>query len=207
VFVSKIQLIKNNNNQLNHFSMKKLSFKLSISTLGVVLLALVMMSSSCKKPFCEENPTDPTCKDTVPTPPNPVKTYNIGDLYNVNGVKGVVYKITDGGKHGWIVSIDDVNTQQYLWSDLMSSITGTTDENDGTVNMATIKTISGWETHYPAFKYWDEKGWYIPAINELVEIWNNYAVISSQISTNGGQLVHPDETIQHLFSRKFLPVK
>ncbi len=36
-----------------------------------------------------------------------VRTYSIGDYYNENGKRGVVFEVWDGGRHGKIVSLDE----------------------------------------------------------------------------------------------------
>ena len=112
-------------------------------------------------------------------------TYKIGDLYNKDGVRGIVFKITDGGKHGYILSINRVATTVCPWSKV-AEITGATDVNSGQNNMNKIKTISNWTTNYPVFKYWDDLGWYIPAWRELMEIFHNNTDISFSLIQNGG---------------------
>ena len=57
---------------------------------------------------------------------------------------------------------------------------------DGAKNMVAIKKMPNWATNYPAFKYWDDKGFYIPAKNELQTIFNNYATIKTAVEKNGG---------------------
>lgn len=55
-------------------------------------------------------------------------------------------------------------------------LTGATDKNDGRVNMAIIKKISGWKGLYPAFALCDAlntgnvTGWYLPTRKELYDI-------------------------------------
>ena len=52
--------------------------------------------------------------------------------------------------------------------------------------MAIIKTIEGWEDKYPAFKWCADYGtdWYLPAYNELLEIYNNREIINATLQTN-----------------------
>ena len=75
--------------------------------------------------------------------------YAIGDLYYENGVSGVVYKITIGGSHGMIVSVQETES---VWSTVYET-TGCLDLSNGMNNMNTIKKIAGWENKYPAFKW------------------------------------------------------
>ena len=53
--------------------------------------------------------------------------------------------------------------------------------------MAIIKGISGWEEKYPAFKWCSEygEGWYLPAFNELREIYYNRTAIDATLKANG----------------------
>ncbi len=152
--------------------MKKLREK--IGSMMAVVVCLVFMSASCEKP-----PVGPDGDG------GSGKTYKVGDLYNVNGVRGIVYKTTDNGTHGYIVSLDAIVLNDYQWS-TVKEVTGATDEDNGANNMAKIKTMANWETNYPAFKYWDDKGWYIPAKNEAKAICDNYETIYNAIVENGG---------------------
>ncbi len=36
------------------------------------------------------------------------REYNVGDLYDVDGRKGIVFKVSDDGLHGLIISLDEV---------------------------------------------------------------------------------------------------
>lgn len=100
-----------------------------------------------------------------------LKTYAIGDMYDVAGVKGQVYKITDGGKHGMIISLDNAMLR---WC---TDINATNIQNldDGVANMNKVKSSFD-INNFPAFKWCDDKntdgitGWYLPAINEVVEM-------------------------------------
>ena len=99
--------------------------------------------------------------------------YQIGDLVTVNGVQGIVFQTSP-------VKIVSVLETSAAWS--TENVTTTaTNENDGSVNMAIIKAISGWESKYPAFKWCADlgEGWYLPAYNELVTIYNQKATLNS----------------------------
>ena len=115
--------------------------------------------------------------------------YNIGDYYDVNGVKGVVYKISDEGRHGMIVSMDEPYGFR-KWS-IETVETGATDFYDGKSNMNLI--ISNFDLEqYPAFEWCNSKnvgdvtGWYLPAFYELGDIVNARSVINETLANNGG---------------------
>jgi len=97
--------------------------------------------------------------------------YEVGDIYNSDGKKGIVFYVTDGGQHGKIFSFD--KTECY-WS-TENVETGATDENDGMANMRKIQSILDWHEKYPAFAWCADKGadWYLPAINELKTMYES----------------------------------
>jgi len=101
--------------------------------------------------------------------------YSVGDLYSQNGKEGIVFWITDNGRHGKIASLegeydhDQWSTEGNESEDYVGVETGATDENDGMANMKKIQSIPGWHEKYPAFAWCADKGdgWYLPALNEL----------------------------------------
>lgn len=92
--------------------------------------------------------------------------YAVGETYNENGVKGKIIYMND------TIRYVGKDVGEAAWS-TEAVLTGATDENDGRVNMAIIKKISGWKDLYPAFALCDAlntgnvTGWYLPAIIEL----------------------------------------
>ena len=97
--------------------------------------------------------------------------YAVGETYNENGVKGKIIYMND------TIRYVGKDVGEAAWS-TETVLTGATDENDGRVNMAIIKKISGWKGLYPAFALCDAlntgnvTGWYLPAIIELHYIYN-----------------------------------
>jgi hypothetical protein len=106
--------------------------------------------------------------------------YKIGDIMTVNGVKGVVFQTSPVVK---IVSVKEGYTE---WGKY-GVTTNATDKDNGKANMAKIKSISGWETKYPAFKWCANlgDGWYLPALNELKAIYKQRDKINRTLSANG----------------------
>lgn len=112
------------------------------------------------------------------------QTYKIGDLYDVNGVKGIVFRVDDSGQHGLIMSLDDCG---YSWCvtklnkkdtkhESIPTDTEAFDENDGAKNMEVIEkyineTGISWD-YFPLLQWAKElgDGWYIPSKNELWDI-------------------------------------
>lgn len=99
--------------------------------------------------------------------------YSIGDIYNKNGVKGVVVMLSDGGRHGLIMSLDETCL---AWSTLprkKQKATGASDRYDGEKNMQAVEKYIAenglsW-SDFPALEWCRAKGegWYLPSINEL----------------------------------------
>ena len=100
--------------------------------------------------------------------------YGIGDIYNKNGIKGVVVMLTDGGRHGLIMSLDEACLP---WCNLhrkkQKKAMGASDRHDGMMNMLAIEKYIAennlsW-SNFPAFEWCRAKGegWYLPSINEI----------------------------------------
>jgi len=120
-------------------------------------------------------------------------SFAVGDYYNVNGVRGVVYKMIDDFR-GMIVSLDEA---QRVWG-VESVSTGATSRTDGLFNMERIKLIPNWNTLYPAFAWVDAKntggitGWYLPVYSEIVDIFSVRNQINTVILSNGGMQINLD---------------
>lgn len=101
--------------------------------------------------------------------------YAVGETYNENGVKGKIIYMND------TIRYVGKDVGEAAWS-TEAVLTGATDKNDGRVNMAIIKKISGWKGLYPAFALCDAlntgnvTGWYLPTRKELYDnhIDNDY---------------------------------
>lgn len=100
--------------------------------------------------------------------------YGIGDIYDKNGIKGVVIMLTDGGRHGLIMSLDEACLP---WCNLhrkkQKRAMGASDRHDGMKNMLAIEKYIAennlsW-SNFPAFEWCRAKGegWYLPSINEI----------------------------------------
>ncbi len=133
----------------------------------------------------------------APATPYALQRYNIGDFYDVDGVKGVVCQLNEDRTHGLILSLDEI----YLhWSEFDKTdlrTVGADDVADGRANMekvaAYIAANNGSWDDFPAFKWCRDKGegWYLPAINELLTIGHNY---------NGGSRAKYDRQARNRFN-------
>ena len=106
-------------------------------------------------------------------------TYNIGDLVTINGAQGIVFQTSPVVK---IVSVKEGSTK---WGEF-GVTTNATDKYNGKANMEKIKSISGWQSKYPAFKWCADygNGWYLPALNELRTIYSQRDKINKTLSAN-----------------------
>lgn len=105
--------------------------------------------------------------------PTEGRIYEIGDIYEKDGVKGIVVLLTEGGRHGVVMSLDEACL---AWSEERTRDAGKVGANstvDGEENMRAveryiIKTGLSWSM-FPAFEWCRAKGegWYLPALNEI----------------------------------------
>lgn len=100
-------------------------------------------------------------------------TYKIGDIYNKNGVVGIVVTLTDEGRHGTIMSLDEACLVWTTRSRKEVERVGASSVTDGEENMRAIaKYIAekglAW-SDFPAFEWCRAKGegWYLPSVNEV----------------------------------------
>ena len=129
------------------------------------------------------------------------KTYRTGDFYSDGGVRGIVIKITDGGRHGLIVSLDENDVSSWASAEAVTMDTRATNTDDGSVNMMAVEAISGWQTKFPAFAWCGAKntggvsGWYLPAYYELGNLLDVYladkAAFNKTLTDNGGTAIAP----------------
>ncbi len=111
----------------------------------------------------------------APKPVPPAKTYKVGDLYDENGKRGVVFEVSADGKHGKIVSLVESDKElKWASNDSRREKIGASSETNGAVNMAVVQRIPNWREKYPAFAWCADlgEGWYLPAIDELKAIYN-----------------------------------
>ena len=127
--------------------------------------------------------------------------YEIGDIYNKEGLKGVVVMLTDGGRHGLIMSLDEVCL---AWSNIprkqLTKI-GAIDRYNGEANMLAVEKYIvenglSW-SNFPAFEWCRNKGegWYLPSVNELWSAGTMY-LGGSRLATNRRSRKNFNENIE-----------
>lgn len=127
-----------------------------------------------------ETEAAPQAEAPRPAPEYALRRYEVGDLYDRDGVKGVVCIVSDEGTHGLVISLEQI----YLtWSEFRKPdlrTVGAGNRTDGEENMRTVEAYIAanglsWDD-FPAFKWCRERGegWYLPSIDELLTIGHNY---------------------------------
>ncbi len=109
--------------------------------------------------------------------PQYLHPYKVGDLYDDGNLKGVIVDVTEDGRHGLIISLDEA-PEMLAWTADKAKVgaLGLDDMKDGRNNMARlaehIAAAGGQWSDYPAFE-WCRKlgeGWYLPSINEVLRM-------------------------------------
>ncbi len=121
------------------------------------------------------------------------RVYNVGDYYNEDGKEGVVFKVWDDGRHGKIVSLDETKApwdSRVKWDSANGWSGGTRtyadSESNGKANTDKIMARSD-SQYFDAFEWCRAKGssWYLPARDELKQIYKNKDKLNSTLSQYG----------------------
>ncbi len=139
-----------------------------------ILFGFLLLLSSCITDF-EETTNYP---------------YKVGDIYSENGVMGIVYKISEGGLHGMILSFNEIACE---WGDTL--LTDANDSISGMENMKKIQTQDDWRDKFPAFVWCDDKnkigvsGWYLPSKLEMEDILEERAILNKVFESIGTEVM------------------
>lgn len=104
--------------------------------------------------------------------------YKVGDIYDQNGLKGLVVDVDETGNHGLILSLKK-SGKNWLKDKNHAMNTSAFYEDDGMKNMEAIENYINennlsWDA-FPLFAWARSlgEGWYIPSRAELNTIWEN----------------------------------
>lgn len=136
---------------------------------NIVALLSTIVLVACTQTFVVDKPINP-----MPEPN--ITLYRVGDYYNENGKEGVVFEISDFGKHGKIVSMKQSRALQWSSDSAEQDRSiGADSSADGMYNMMVVKDIPDWDSTYPVFKWCADFGeeWYLPSRFELEAMYAN----------------------------------
>jgi len=134
-------------------------------------------------------------------------THYVGELYG----GGVVFWVDQTGEHGLIASMVDLSTSQ-AWSNITSTLIGTTNDWDGASNTTAIAGQSGHSSSaaklcidytnadYGTGTYGD---WYLPSIAELNHVWNNFYEVQKNLTNDGNSATTPLVRINYWSSSEY----
>ncbi len=111
--------------------------------------------------------------------------YKVGDYYNDGTKEGVVFYVDATGKHGKIVSLDEVDIGWCTFAQYYKEIVvGATSKTDGKANTDKVMARAD-STEYPAFVWCRNMGkdWYLPAEEELSLLLLDYLVYKAVSKT------------------------
>lgn len=171
-------------------------------TAAVVAESAVVASELTTQPIVEHSKLSTT--ESVPLDPSGASQrvvagakYEIGDYYSANGVEGVVCVLDEDKLHGLIISLEEMYLPWAIFRKDKLVVVGASDKSDGVSNMKIIEEYIAnnnlsW-SDFPAFNWAKElgAGWYIPSIDELLQIGSNY---------NGGNRMSIDKSVRSDFN-------
>jgi hypothetical protein len=120
----------------------------------------------------------------------PQPNFTVGNLYNKDGMTGIIYWVSDDDTYARIISLTESDA---TWGTLGTTV-GAKSSSDGESNLNAVKAVDATLENYPAFKNCVSlgDGWYLPSANELTKIaslFNDlndafYANNATQLSTS-----------------------
>lgn len=130
--------------------------------------------------------------------------YRIGDLYEENGRRGIVFEVDSTGRHGKILSMRDA-WKSWCIDEESEKRAGADDDCDGMKNLQVVMRIPDWQKKYPAFAWCTRQGegWYLPSRREW-EVFANqkvYDMVCAALKQHGGD--HLSENDDYLSSSEF----
>ncbi len=139
----------------------------------------ITYENGTKDLFADEKPQ--AVAASYPYPPVS-RSYSLGELFDEGGIRGIVIRVSEDGRHGLLLSLVEGKA---AWGFINKNplkekgfASGCTDIEDGWKNMLAIRELIAntdllW-SNLPAFSWCKDlgPGWYLPAQKELESIWN-----------------------------------
>lgn len=125
--------------------------------------------------------------------------FNVGEMVKINDVVGVVFYCDAD-----VTKIVSVEQGTAVWS-TEYVLVGASDKDNGANNMAAIQSVNRWKSKYPAFAWCANlgDGWYLPAYNELYEIWSVKSELNEALVKNGYTAVGADYNYYYWSSTEY----
>ena len=114
--------------------------------------------------------------DVAESPSALAETYKVGDYYNKEGLRGIVFWVDPSGRHGKIISMAE---EKMAWDTAgLNRVVGTSDLKDGLLNQS-----KGQGSAVPSFNYCKSQGngWYMPAKEELLQLFRAKAKLNATL--------------------------
>lgn len=130
--------------------------------------------------------------------PTVTKTYQVGDIFNEDGLTGYVFYTTDNGRHGLMLATSKDATQGQFCK-VNDCNFGADNADDGWANQKAVENYCDRNGHdfksyylpfYMANKHGE--GWYVPSVNEAILIVK---------ARNGGQLFPKNKDARKRFDK------
>ena len=110
--------------------------------------------------------------------------YSVGDFYDDGTKQGVVFEVSEDGKHGKIVSLNEAELQWCPDEQCYKNIwVGANSATDGKFNTDVVMQSDDC-AEYPVFKWCREQGddWYLPSADELLSLYCVKNQVNKQLS-------------------------
>ena len=109
-------------------------------------------------------------------------TYDVGDLYNSNGVKGIVFQVDENKKHGKIISMTE-SRGLYGYGSYVRNCKST---DNGLDNKDALYSTGA--TYSSSYLMPPKSSvWYIPAKKELEQLIEVIDIVNKSLVSNGGK--------------------
>ena len=108
--------------------------------------------------------------------------YSVGDFYDDGTKQGVVFEVSEDGKHGKIVSLNEA-LLQWCTYEQYGKYVGANSDFDGKFNTDVVMQSDDC-AEYPAFKWCREQGeeWYLPSEDEFKSIFRVKRLVNKTLT-------------------------